>query len=173
MASVVWLLLRSVVSVLRAADTATADLDGWKLTVRTKFPRVPQLTTAQLAAWLADTNRPRPVLLDVRPQSEFAISHLPGARQVDPNARPADIRRLLPTPQAPVVVYCSVGWRSSALGERLIKDGLTNVANLEGSLFAWANEDRPLEADGKPASRVHPYNRTFGKLLRPEKRAEP
>jgi len=71
-----------------------------------------------------------------------------------------------------MVVYCSVGWRSSALAQRLLKHGVTNVANLEGSAFAWANEGRPLEAAGKPATKVHPYNSTFGKLLRPERRAE-
>jgi hypothetical protein len=32
----------------------------------------------------------------------------------------------------PVVAYCAVGWRSSALAEKLKAQGYTNVGNLEG-----------------------------------------
>ena len=70
-----------------------------------------------------------------------------------------------------MVVYCSVGYRSSRLVARLQQAGCTNVFNLEGSIFQWANEDRRLERDGQPVKEVHPYNRTFGQLLRPEHRA--
>jgi hypothetical protein len=37
--------------------------------------------------------------------------------------------------------------------------------------FQWANEDRLLERDGQPVKEVHPYNKTFGQLLRAEHRA--
>jgi rhodanese-related sulfurtransferase len=173
MASLVVLLFRAVVSVLRADDARPASLVEWERAVRARFPAVPQLSTADLAAWLADTNRVPPVLLDVRPRAEFEVGHLPGAIRVDPDATPAEVRRRVGDEARPVVVYCSVGWRSSALAQRLGKAGFTRVSNLEGSVFAWANEDRPLEADGRPVTRVHPYNRTFGRLLRPEKRAAP
>jgi rhodanese-related sulfurtransferase len=134
---------------------------------------VTQLPTSELAAWLADTNRPRPVLLDVRSPAEFRVGHLPGAIQVDPSAKTRELLKLPGNHHGPYVVYCSVGWRSSILAGRLAAAGFTNVANLEGSVFAWANEDRPLEAGGHPVSRVHPYNRVFGRLLRPERRADP
>jgi hypothetical protein len=29
---------------------------------------------------------------------------------------------------------------------------------MEGSIFQWANEGRPLEKEGKPVETVHPYN---------------
>jgi 3-mercaptopyruvate sulfurtransferase SseA len=64
-----------------------------------------------------------------------------------------------------------VGYRSSELATRLQRAGQTNVTNLEGSIFQWANEGRALEASGKPATRVHPYNEKFGRLLKPELRA--
>lgn len=149
---------------------SAAALEAMKQLVRSKFPTVRQLSTEELAKWLADTNQPAPVLLDVRKPEEFAVSHLPGAKRIDPSAKPAEVLSSIPT-NRPVVVYCSVGYRSSELATRLLEAGFTNVSNLEGSIFQWANEDRPLEKDGKPATTVHGYNDTFGKLLKPERRA--
>jgi rhodanese-related sulfurtransferase len=151
--------------------SAGQDLDAVKKKVRIQFPSVRQLSTAELAAWSEQTNRPKPILLDARTPAEFAVSHLPGARRVDLKAPLTELLNHLGTNQ-PVVVYCSVGYRSSRLAERLQQAGCTNVFNLDGSIFQWANEDRPLERDGRPVSEVHPYNKTFGQRLRPEHRAK-
>ncbi|MCW5559205.1 MAG: rhodanese-like domain-containing protein [Verrucomicrobiae bacterium] len=141
-----------------------------KALVRARFPEVRHLTPEELAAWLADARRVPPLLLDVRTRAEFDVSHLPGARHVTPKI---PVNRLLPTlpPDTPVVVYCSVGYRSAACATRLLKAGYPHVINLEGSLFQWANEGRPLESDGQPVRKVHPYSESFGKLLAPELRA--
>jgi rhodanese-related sulfurtransferase len=144
--------------------SAFADaLDGVKLFVRIRFWNVPQIGTEELATWLkAD----RPILiLDVRTEAEYAVSHIRGARRVDPEARASQVLAGLPTDR-PIVTYCSVGYRSAALAQRLIAAGRKDVFNLEGSIFQWANEGRPLEQDGKPVSTVHPYNDSWGRLLR-------
>ena len=50
-----------------------------------------------------------------------------------------------------------------------------SVHNLEGSLFKWANESRPM-VDGRdePTIFAHPYSAVWGKLLKPElRRSEP
>ena len=151
---------------------APADFAAMKREVRDRFPDVRQLSTADLAAWLADPQRPPPVLLDARTEKEFAVSHLRGARRVEPSAKADALLRELP-PDRPVVVYCAVGYRSSAVAERLQKAGVRTVFNLEGSIFQWANEGRPLEADGHPADKVHPYNGRYGKWLAPDRRAGP
>jgi 3-mercaptopyruvate sulfurtransferase SseA len=65
------------------------------------------------------------------------------------------------------VLYCSVGYRSSMAAEQLAKLGYTDVQNLEGSLFAWANAGHPLEG----GDRVHPYDAKWGELLDPRLRA--
>lgn len=147
-------------------------LEGMKKLVRARFPKVQMLSTEELRAWLADEQRPAPLLLDVRTPQEFAVSHLPGARRVDPDASAAEVLPLLRQGQ-PVVAYCSVGYRSSALAERLRKAGVENIYNLEGSIFQWANEGRPLQRDGQPAQTVHPYNATFGRMLDSARRAKP
>ncbi|MEO6741546.1 MAG: rhodanese-like domain-containing protein [Chthoniobacteraceae bacterium] len=140
-------------------------------TVRREFPRVPQLSTAELAAWMANKDRSQPQVLDVREAAEFDVSHLHGALRVEPDASAANVLARV-DPARPIVVYCSVGYRSSKLAQRLIDAGGKSVSNLEGSIFAWANEGRPLEKDGHPVRTVHPYNDVFGRLLKPEYRAK-
>jgi len=151
-------------------DPETDGLGGMQSLVRTRFPQVRQVSPAEAQRWLQSTNGLRPQLLDIRTLEEFEISHLPRAQRVDPKIKPD---QLLPKldPGRPVLVYCAVGYRSSELATRLIKAGFTNVANIEGSIFAWANAGLPMETNGRPATVVHPYNETFGKLLKPEFRA--
>ena len=146
-------------------------MDGIKELVRKRFPEVQQLPTQELAAWLADTHRPPPVILDVRQAEEFGVSHLAGARRVDPDSKVEGLKPLVATNQA-VVVYCSVGYRSSELARRLMKSGVTNVFNLEGSIFQWANEGRALTGTNGPATAVHPYSERWGALLKPALRAK-
>jgi 3-mercaptopyruvate sulfurtransferase SseA len=70
------------------------------------------------------------------------------------------------------VTYCSVGYRSGAFAKKLQTTGYTNVKNMSGSIFRWANEGRPVERDDHRVEKVHPYNSVWGKLLKPQLRAD-
>ncbi len=130
--------------------------------IRRKFPDVIQIDPSQLAAWLADAGRKPPLLIDVRTQAEFNVSHLRGARRVEPGS-PASA---LDVPKdAPIVAYCSVGYRSSAFAEALVKAGFQHPFDLKGSIFQWANEGRPVFQQGRPAAKVHPFNSSWGGFL--------
>ena len=145
---------------------------GWRLVnwkVRTDFPSVRRIDPKQLDEWLDDKNRAQPVLLDVRTKPEFEVSHIRGARRVEPDSS-ADAISL--RKDQPIVTYCSVGYRSGGFAKKLQDAGYANVQNMAGSIFQWANEGRPVERDGKRVAKVHPYNGTWGKLLKPELRAE-
>jgi rhodanese-related sulfurtransferase len=138
---------------------------GWRFInakIRQDFPNVRRITTAELAAWLNDPRRAAPLLLDVRTRAEYDVSHLPGARHVEPDAA-ADVLR--ERRDRPIVTYCSVGYRSGRFAERLRAAGFSDVANLEGSIFRWANEGRPVCDARGLVSRVHPYNSAWGLLL--------
>ena len=107
------------------------------------------------------TKMPAAVRLDAREKAEFAVSHLPGARWVGHDdftlSRVVDVPR-----DTPVVVYCSVGYRSEKIGEKLQAAGFTNVKNLYGSLFEWVNQGHPVvDSAGHPTDRVHAYSRTW------------
>jgi rhodanese-related sulfurtransferase len=141
-----------------------------KRSLHGKFDDVHWITTGQLADWLAAKDRPQPVLLDVRTPAEWDISHLPGARRVDPKADAKTAAAGL-AKDTPIVTYCSIGYRSGEMAERLRAAGYAHVQNLEGSIFQWANEHRPLVRDGERVTRVHPYSEGWGRLLAPEVRA--
>ncbi len=150
------------------------DSLAWRAVARdlqSRYPDVPTVSTDELAAWLADSSRPAPVLLDARTPAEYAVSHLPGARRVDPDATADDLQSMLGRSEPPVVVYCSVGVRSAGVVERLREAGVSDVHNLEGSIFRWANEGRPLVRDGQRVEEVHPYDAVWGRLLAPDHRA--
>jgi rhodanese-related sulfurtransferase len=138
--------------------------------LRAKFANIEWISTSELADWLADKGRPAPVLLDVRTPAEWNVSHLPGARRVDPSASAATVGAGLPK-DSPIVTYCAVGYRSGETATRLRAAGFTHVHNLEGSIFQWANEHRPLVRGEDAVSQVHPYNALWGRLLNADVRA--
>jgi rhodanese-related sulfurtransferase len=154
-----------------AAVTPEAALDSAVQQITAEFSNVPQISTTELSAWLADPSREPPILLDVREPEEFAVSHLPGAIRIEPDATPEQVLEHM-SPSRPLVLYCSIGYRSSELAESLIAAGAEYVINLEGSIFKWANEGRPLIHDGQGTDKVHPYNRRFGRMLHAPLRAE-
>lgn len=139
-----------------------------KLWIRFQFPTVRSLSTQELDRWLQDPNKTPPILLDARTAREFNVSHLKTAQRIDP--RSPNWTHL--PKQFAIVVYCSVGYRSAKLVQQLQQHGFTDVRNLEGSLFQWANEGRSIyQPNGELARSVHPYNARWGKLLKPKLRA--
>lgn len=144
------------------------DKDDWpavKGGIQQRYPEVRQISPAELDSWLSRSDTIQPILLDVRTIDEYTISHLPGAdltrHAQDARDRLQDVRV-----DTPVVLYCSIGYRSTGLAALLRHQGFTAVANLEGSIFAWANENRPLvDSEGNPTTLVHPYDRPWSGLL--------
>jgi rhodanese-related sulfurtransferase len=132
--------------------------------VEMAYPDVRHVTTDSLARWMSRASLPQPLLLDVRSPEEYAVSHLQGALRIDPDTETFTALEAR-SRDAPIVAYCSVGYRSSALVSRLQTAGFTNVANLQGSIFRWANERRPVYRADRPVGEVHHYDGAWGRLL--------
>ena len=70
-----------------------------------------------------------------------------------------------------VMCYCSVGYRSSDMAQRLYRAARTedvslDVYNLQGGIFQWAIEEREIvDTEGEKAAAVHPYSSVWGMLL--------
>jgi rhodanese-related sulfurtransferase len=96
------------------------------------------LTAPQLAAWIADPARPKPVLLDVREPWEFQTCHIDGALPIPMNTIPARQEEL--DPDAPIVCICHHGARSMQVAAFLERNGFTQVSNLTGGVHAWARQ---------------------------------
>lgn len=105
-------------------------------------------------------------LFDTREFKEFQISHIPNAQHLGFNNLNLSQTKDVPK-AATLVVYCSVGYRSEKIGERLIAMGYTNVLNLYGSIFEWAEQGLPLEdSKNQPTNNLHTYNQTWGKWIK-------
>ena len=158
-----------IVLLLAAACATPASEHTWEAVearIAAAFPDVPQITTADLADLLVDPARDV-VLIDARDAREFAVSHLRGAERATSIDRAAAIVAAAPD-DATLVAYCSVGYRSAALVAALHDRGSRTVYNLRGSIFRWANENRPVYRGTDRVNHVHPFDDAWGALLRDE-----
>ena len=124
------------------------------------FPGVEFVSTESL---LAEAQlRVAPTIIDVRLPEEYDVSHIPKAH----NLQSAEaIAAAFPDYAEPIVVYCSVGYRSAAVAEELASLGYTSVKNLRHSIFEWAERGYGLENAAGSTAKVHPYNRAWGSLI--------
>jgi len=146
--------------------------------IREAFPEVEHISPKTMALLIrGDTDM---LVVDVRSSGEFEASHIEGAvnlralEDFEPYFRPLEPHRspMRPRPQL-IVVYGSIGKRSAELADELRLAGHPEVRNLAGSIFLWANEDRPLiDAEGNPATKVLSVARNQSLLLDAERRAE-
>ncbi len=125
---------------------------------------VPFIDTEELKRGL-DKNEDL-LILDTREKKEYQVSHIPGAEWVGyesfSRSRVKDFDR-----EAKVVVYCSVGYRSEKIGEKLEKMGFKNVFNLYGGIFDWANKENELvDQDGGETYKVHTYDSNWAQWLK-------
>ena len=138
--------------------------------IASDYAEVPQISVATLKADYGDA-----LVIDVRDADEYNRSHLPGAVHA-PTAVQIDALRQQ-FPDRDLVFYCTVGVRSSVavrellartkvVSEEDIEGGREELGvravNLQGSIFAWANQGEPLVNSRGPTRDVHPFNAWWG-----------
>jgi rhodanese-related sulfurtransferase len=87
------------------------------------------------------TQNPTLKIVDVRLDTEFNESHIPGAINVcvcDPDNLLRDL-----SPNDEILVYCRNGLRSSAALDFLNEHGYSKVYNMVGGIVAWKNAGYP------------------------------
>jgi rhodanese-related sulfurtransferase len=102
---------------------------------------VKQISPPELAAWLADAGRAKPVLLDVREPWEFDRARIEGAQLVPMAEVPERLGEI--DAGKPVVAICHHGGRSMQVALFLEKAGYKNVHNLAGGVDAWSRTVDP------------------------------
>ncbi len=105
-------------------------------------------------------------ILDAREVEEYEVSHLPGAKWIGYSdfhpSRLEDIPK-----DAAIITYCSVGFRSEQIAEKLVESGYKNTYNLKGSIFQWSNEKLPLvNKAGMPTDSIHGFNKKWSKWIK-------
>ena len=100
-----------------------------------------QISASDLAAWLADSGRERPVLLDVREPWEYDKARIAGAQLVPMREVPNRLDEI--DQDKEVVAICHHGGRSAQVAVFLEKAGYTRVHNLVGGVDAWSRTVYP------------------------------
>jgi len=105
------------------------------------------------------------VFLDSREKTEYTVSHLNKAVWVGYDD--FDMSRVKHIPKSQkIIVYCSVGYRSEKITEKLDKAGYTNVSNMVGGIFEWKNQNNIVVNNaGIETEKVHAYSKTWGVWL--------
>ena len=157
------LLIGALASANCSERYARVDWESVEHTIATEFPKIHQITTRDLSEIIADSAK-EVMLLDVREENEVAVSHLLGAVRVGSVQEAVSLVESAPH-HTIIVAYCSVGYRSAELVSHLKAISTRDVYNLEGSLFRWANEERPVYRGTERVTSVHPFNEKWGALL--------
>jgi rhodanese-related sulfurtransferase len=139
-------------------NTLNPEFDK-KITSLLRF-NVPLISVEELAK-----RQDSVLLLDAREKEEYTVSHIQGAKYIGYNSFQEKALEDVPKNQE-IVIYCSIGYRSEKIGERLEEMGYKNVRNLYGSIFEWVNQGKPVvDQNGKPTTTVHGYNKNWSRWL--------
>jgi rhodanese-related sulfurtransferase len=107
------------------------------------------------------------LIMDIRERKEYEVSHLPQAETGLAFRGELRNKKLKEIPKdAQIRLIGSVGIRSEMIGEKLLQAGYSNVKNLYGGIFSWANQGHPLiDKDGNPTTYIHGYNKGLSSYL--------
>lgn len=99
------------------------------------------------------------LVIDIRDEEEFGRGHIEGAIQVDGETIERRIAEVAPDQSAPIVCYCSRGYRAALAADALQRLGYRSVASIDGGLRAYLDE-----LEGNPSNRddTAPSARTAG-----------
>ena len=100
-----------------------------------------QITPGDLQAWLADTGRGQPVLLDVREPWECEKARIAGSTLIPMREIAARFGEV--DEEKEVVAFCHHGGRSMQVAMFLEKQGFQRVHNLVGGIDAWSRTVDP------------------------------
>lgn len=102
------------------------------------------------------------VFIDAREKKEFDVSHIKNAIWV--GYEDFDMTRIKGVDRdEKIIVYCSVGYRSEKITEKLTKAGYIHVVNVVGGIFEWKNQGYGLvDNKGKETEKVHAFSKTWG-----------
>lgn len=98
------------------------------------------------------------IFLDTRSPEEYDVSHIKNARYIGYKDFSESSMDSLERDR-PLIVYCSVGYRSDKIGQKLLEMGFEDVRNLYGGIFQWVNDGYPVfRSPGALTDTVHGYS---------------
>jgi rhodanese-related sulfurtransferase len=105
--------------------------------------RIKETDIAGYKKMLADGAKP--VLIDVREDTEWAAGHAAGAVHLGKGVIERDIETNVPDKGAKLVLYCGGGFRSALAADALQQMGYIDVISLDGGWRAYQQSGLPIE----------------------------
>ena len=142
--------------------TIFSGLFSWSFTHAQKMPSFKtiqqkfnaccrDLTSSQITAKEATQNHKKYLFVDARSKEERSISTIPGS--ITPSQLESTVLN------KPVIIYCTIGYRSGKLTAKLIEKGYKDIYNLEGGILAWTWANGPLiDINQKQTKKVHTWS---------------
>ena len=138
--------------------------------LRRQFPSVQNISVADLKKKI--DNEDDILIIDTRTEEEYNVSFIPNAKFLSYKSEKTEIAEFLQQNEVEkreaVVCYCSLGYRSSVLAEKIrdvCPDLQVEVYNLEGSIFQWVNCNLGVSnPSGDTVHTAHPYSYMWGIL---------
>jgi phage shock protein E len=104
--------------------------------------KITEISIEELSSLIQDQEN-QPLLIDVREESEWNISHLDQAVHLSRGVIEIKIEAIAPDPNTEIICYCGGGNRSALVAESLQKMGYTDVKSLIGGFKAWEKAELP------------------------------
>jgi rhodanese-related sulfurtransferase len=116
---------------------------GFLKVVNEARPRVKELTIEQARARLAAN--PNAILIDVREDDEWRNGHAAEAKHLGKGVLERDIEKMIPNPDAEIIMYCGGGYRSVLTCDVAQRMGYRNVSSLIGGYKALVASNWPMQ----------------------------
>jgi len=113
--------------------------------VNSVMPEINEITPQELSTKLHQTKSC--YLIDVREESEWATGHLPTAIHLSKGIIERDIEKMIPDPQAEIILYCGGGFRSALAATNIQRMGYQQVKSLRDGVRGWSQAGFPLVND--------------------------
>jgi len=85
------------------------------------------------------------IVLDVRTANEFKSGHIPGATNIDYNARDFGEKVAKLDKSKTYLVHCAVGMRSARACRKMDELGFTQLFDLHAGFNGWEEAGKPVE----------------------------
>ncbi len=132
-----------------------ANLEKMLLEYDKKYSTIEHITVKEY-----QSNKATFVLIDCRSDEEQKVSMI--ANAIPHKILEADFDKFK---KKNLIIYCTIGERSSRYTLKLISKGFANVANLRGGVLSWAKDEHFfLDSKGKKTYSVHVFGRPWNIL---------
>jgi len=104
-----------------------------------------QTITPKAALKLIEEKSNEITILDIRPEDEFEIEHIPGAQNLNYHGHHFQSKVEKLDKEKNYIIYCKSGARGAYFMDKMKESGFKGAYNILGGFVAWKISKLPLE----------------------------